>query len=192
MRLQTPDEPGFKPVRNQNRWGVIAPFIPEGGVGAELGVYKGGFVDYLLQSKPSKLWLVDLWYKLGPVWSWGAGDTSTTNALAKIITALAPELAAGTVDIRVERSETFLASLPDGSLDWVYIDTSHDMQQVLVELTLAWAKVKPGGVIMGDDFDADLASPRPGVRKAVNRFASKKKLELMVAGASAQFVMPRA
>ena len=69
MRLQNPDEHGFKPARNEKRWNVLKPFMKPGDVGAELGVYKGGFIDYLLRSQPSKLFVVDLWYKLGPEWA---------------------------------------------------------------------------------------------------------------------------
>ena len=55
--------------------------------------------------------------------------------------------------------------------DFVYIDGNHDYEFVLKDLETWFTKVKPGGIIFGDDY------LRPyGVSKAVNEFSFKYKL----------------
>lgn len=54
--------------------------------------------------------------------------------------------------------------VPDGSLDFVYVDALHDFEHVAVDLA-AWApKVSVGGFVGGHDGDA------PGVEKAIKAF----------------------
>lgn len=36
--------------------------------------------------------------------------------------------------------------------DWVYIDASHETMDVLLDMSLYWPLVKPGGVMFGDDW----------------------------------------
>lgn len=39
------------------------------------------------------------------------------------------------------------------SFDWVYLDGSHDQMDVLMDLSMYWPLVKPGGVLFGDDLN---------------------------------------
>ena len=41
----------------------------------------------------------------------------------------------------------------DGSLDFVFIDASHDSPDVVRDVTAWWPKVKPGGILAGHDID---------------------------------------
>ncbi len=54
----------------------------------------------------------------------------------------------------------------DNSLDFVYIDASHDEPSVAADLRAWFPKVKRGGWIGGDD----LTSSHPGVQLAVDKF----------------------
>lgn len=49
----------------------------------------------------------------------------------------------------------------DNSLDFVPIDAAHDYENVLSDIRAWWPKIKPGGVLAGDDFKFK------GVNKAV-------------------------
>lgn len=40
----------------------------------------------------------------------------------------------------------------DGSLDFVFIDAAHDYDNVRTDILAWWPKIKPGGVLAGDDF----------------------------------------
>ena len=53
-------------------------------------------------------------------------------------------------------SAEVLASFPDNYFDWVYIDGNHLYEFVKKDVELSFQKVKPGGVIAGDDSAAGL------------------------------------
>merc|ERR1719473_1107157 len=38
-------------------------------------------------------------------------------------------------------------------VDVVYVDSAHERGETAVELTLYWQLLKPGGVMLGDDYD---------------------------------------
>lgn len=60
----------------------------------------------------------------------------------------------------------------DNSLDAVYIDAGHTYEEVVMDLVAWIPKVKPGGVICGDDYGIDF----PGVTAAVNEMFGKDKV----------------
>jgi predicted O-methyltransferase YrrM len=71
------------------------------------------------------------------------------------------------------------ARVPDSSLDFVYIDAGHDYNNVKCDLA-AWApKVRPGGIIVGDDYGGPSDKVgKFGVKKAVTEaFGDKVKVE---------------
>lgn len=188
MRISTPDEPSANPTRCAWRFEVLAPYIHAGSTGAELGVFKGSFIEYFLSKQPRKLYAVDPWYLLSAEWPWAVGDKSTVRALVRILDEYHTEIAQQQVVPRVEFSETFLASLPDQTLDWVYIDSSHSYEGTKSELALCVSKVKKGGYIMGDDYNEDPASKHYGVFKAVHEYVVANRITLLVNGINRQFV----
>jgi predicted O-methyltransferase YrrM len=56
---------------------------------------------------------------------------------------------------RVEFIRTFSTEaanvIPNESLDFVYIDGNHQSEFVTKDLTAWWPKVRPGGLVIGDD-----------------------------------------
>jgi hypothetical protein len=58
--------------------------------------------------------------------------------------------------------------------DLVYLDASHDEDSVLRDLKAYWGLLRPGGVILGDDF-----AKYPGVRRAAQAFAAEAELDLV-------------
>lgn len=56
--------------------------------------------------------------------------------------------------------------------DLIYIDASHEYEDVLADIEAYWPIVKPGGVIFGDDY------PFPEVHRAVHTFAAKHRLSV--------------
>lgn len=65
----------------------------------------------------------------------------------------------------VEAAKTY----KDNSLDFVFIDASHDFKSVLEDVHSWFPKVKKGGIIAGHDYRA------PDVKKAVDLFFKNKK-----------------
>lgn len=51
-----------------------------------------------------------------------------------------------------KRTKEVIASIPDNSLDFAYIDGDHMLQGIAVDLIKIFPKVKEGGLIGGDDF----------------------------------------
>jgi hypothetical protein len=88
----------------------------------------------------------------------------------------AREIAAGTVVVHRSCSSDALAGFPDGHLDWIYIDGDHTYDFVWQDLLLAERKIKPGGLIAGDDY----GTPgwwEDGVTRAVDAFVRERRVE---------------
>lgn len=53
--------------------------------------------------------------------------------------------------------------------DAIYLDASHEYEDVIADLSAYWKVLSPGGVLIGDDFN----SVWPGVIQAVQEFAER-------------------
>jgi hypothetical protein len=62
----------------------------------------------------------------------------------------------------------------DESIDFVFIDASHDYENVKKDILAWYPKVKDGGVFAGHDYFSDW----PGVMSAVNEFASSENYKI--------------
>lgn len=168
----------------RTRGPIVADLLPKGGVGAELGVFKGRFSPVLLRaSEAERLHLVDPWYLLTPEWHWGVGDRSTVNAVRRILQRFRTEIEAGRVEVHVGNDLDVLRGMADHSLDWAYLDSSHAYEHTVEELALLDRKVRPGGVIAGDDWRPDPDHPHHGVYRAVTEFLQANEYELRYADA---------
>jgi hypothetical protein len=61
----------------------------------------------------------------------------------------------------------------DNSLDFVFIDASHDDANVKADCAAWWPKVKSGGILGGDDYSD---SVWPGVVRGVNMYFGNTKI----------------
>jgi hypothetical protein len=62
------------------------------------------------------------------------------------------------------------------SLDLVHVDAGHEYESVLGDLTRYWSLLRPGGILIGDDY-----SPTwPGVVRAANEFAASTDRPLAI------------
>ena len=73
---------------------------------------------------------------------------------------------AGKITKAKGHSRFLLRQLPIGSFDFAYVDGSHEAPDVLMDAMLVWDLVKPGSMVMFDDYRGGT----PGVRHAVNAF----------------------
>ena len=62
----------------------------------------------------------------------------------------------------------------DSSLDFIYIDASHEYNDVKDDLYHWYPKLKKGGIIAGHDYHNRFS----GLKKAVNEFFSDKEFEI--------------
>lgn len=58
----------------------------------------------------------------------------------------------------------------DESLDFIFLDANHTYYAVKADLEAWYSKVRPGGIVAGDDY----ATCHPGVPQAVNEFFAKR------------------
>jgi Methyltransferase domain len=166
-------------TRNELREEFLRRTIPANGVGAELGVFKGTFTRTLLETtRAKKLYIVDPWHRLGARWDWAAGDRSTINALRRILHEHRDNLVTGRLELVIDTDLAFLERLEDGALDWAYVDTTHEYEQTKAELDLLQRKVKPDGVIAGDDWQPNPSHRHHGVCRAVREFVAMRPFEL--------------
>jgi len=168
----------------QRRIDFIVKILPKGGVGGELGVYKGHLSGMLFHYTNSrKLHLIDPWYMLQPNWDWGAGNQSTVDGLIGILKRYKHYIEQGRMVVHVGDDCEVLASFPDQYFDWVYIDSSHEYDHTKRELELLSRKVKHDGVIAGDDWQPEQHHRHHGVYKAVTEFMEGNSYELIYSNA---------
>ncbi|GAB4433883.1 MAG: hypothetical protein OHK0035_18680 [Cyanobacteria bacterium J069] len=87
--------------------------------------------------------------------------------------------AADRVTKRVGLSKDTMRSLPLDSFDFVYVDGSHHAPDVMTDGLLSWLILKPGGILIFDDYDFGLKGF--GTKEAIDAFLAtfKEQLELL-------------
>jgi hypothetical protein len=171
---------------------LFTEVIPKNGVGVELGVYKGTLSRYILEAnRPQRLHLVDPWWKYEPHWHWAVGDTSSVRSLGALVIALEEHIAAGRVELHIQDSMRALEGFADASLDWAYVDSTHAYEQTKAEIALLKRKVKPGGIIAGDDWREDPTHRHHGVCRAVRESLAEDPSYRLVFQEEAQWAMAK-
>jgi hypothetical protein len=163
--------------RQKQRYEIIRPLLGDNAVGAEIGVYKGGFGEFLLPHC-RLLYLVDPWYRLKPFWGMPSEGNSSVRALIEIMRVYTADIENGRVQVIPQFAHEFLDSVTSGHLDWVYLDASHEYATTLVEIRLALKAIKHGGFLIGDDYDPNPSSFQHGVFLAVNEVVSSLGVSL--------------
>ena len=144
--------------------------VPKDGVGAEIGVCKGaGAINLWHITKPIKMYLCDVWRERHPNLGLIAEPELWEDDHRDLVSSLfSREIKNGKVEIVRQWGATFLSSLEDDCLDWVYIDACHDYKPGAMEIESALRKVRKGGLIMGHDYVTNCQVWRAGVIRAVN------------------------
>ena len=116
--------------------------------GAEIGVYRGSYSKSLLKYNP-KLHLigVDLWESYPGFKDFEKNDLKDAyNEALKNVEGYNCQMIKGW-------SEEVVKTIPDESLDFVFIDCNHAYEYVVWDIANWSKKVKKGGIIYGHDFD---------------------------------------
>lgn len=129
----------------------LARTFPAGGAGAELGVLHGHHARSLYDNaRPSLLYLIDRWtlnsqddWPIGYDWERVLGEAKSQFRNGE------------DVEFVVSDSVAWMRTMPDDSLDWIYIDADHDYTSVIAEIHEARRIIKPGGIIAGHDYTTD-------------------------------------
>jgi hypothetical protein len=172
--------PVVRPIRkyrDQHSRDFVLKRFPKDSIGAEIGVWKGGFSQQILNVvKPRRLHLIDPWaYQDGREFSralyggvQGEDQKRMDGVYRSVVERFGWFITHEIVDINRGKSSEILESFPDGYFDWVYVDGDHRYEGVLLDLTLAHQKVKAGGIVAGDDYTNVNAWWKDGVPKAVD------------------------
>ena len=82
------------------------------------------------------------------------------------------ELETKQVELLVGPSQERLLELEDRSLDWVYVDASHDYECVKADILNSVKKIKSDGIILLNDYVmyCPIAHKHFGIVQAVNEF----------------------
>lgn len=115
-------------------------------VGVEIGVYKGEFSEKICKSG-LKLYAIDPW-RIYDDFTNPRGQDRLDFLYEHTKRLLAP------YDCTIIRKTSMeaLALIPDGSLDFVYIDGNHSFKYIAEDIAEWSKKVRIGGVVSGHDY----------------------------------------
>ncbi len=170
--------------------------LPRGGVGAEVGVWKGDFSERILEVvRPVRLHLIDPWQAV-----WGEryesaryggglaeGQAEMDAIYAGVLERFERERRAGLVEVHRLPSVDAAAGFQDGELDFVYVDGNHRYEFVKADLETYAPKVRPGGFLAGDDYGV-AGWWEDGVTRAVDEFV-RSGAATLVSLEDAQFLL---
>lgn len=116
--------------------------------GAEIGVYEGAYSKNLLQRIPNlHLIGVDLWESYPGYKDFEKNDiVDAYNRAVKNVEGYDCELIKGW-------SDEVVKTIPDNSLDFVFIDGNHNYEWCVWDIANWSKKVRSGGIIYGHDYD---------------------------------------
>ena len=121
-------------ITTRDNFGKLAQTFFQTGVGAEIGVEYGANSAQILSQWKGKLISVDMW-----------AVSSIEDHARKILSS--------DRSILIKNSSIAAArDIPDGSLDFVYIDADHDYASCKEDIEAWFPKVRHGGLIAGHDY----------------------------------------
>jgi hypothetical protein len=151
--------------------------IPKFSVCAEIGVFNGSFSQCIIDiANPRSLFLVDIFSGQMISGDKNGENVQQINLYQSYFDLFRKYLNNPNVRLYRGPSGHFLNALPDGYLDFIYIDGDHSYKGVQIDIELSRKKVKTRGFICGHDYTPQF----PGVVQAVNEFCSNHntKIEL--------------
>jgi predicted O-methyltransferase YrrM len=131
----------------------------------EIGSFEGRSTCWILENTQARVTCVD---------TWEGSDEHTEEEKSGLFDRFEDSIKNYRDRISIHRgfSGEVLRQFPcDSTFDFIYIDGSHYSKDVLEDAILSWRLLKPGGVIVFDDFNwqlpgtdiNDLKNPRKGI-----------------------------
>lgn len=146
---------------------------------AEVGVWRGNFSERMLRlARPTLYYLIDPWRYMPESGSklYGEGAQTEMDAIYESVLrrfARDPVLILRMTSIEAARE------IPDETLDLAYIDGDHRYESCLTDLRIYWRKIKPGGLVVADDYGVDDCWWGDGVTRAVHEFSVEAGVSLI-------------
>jgi len=152
--------------------------------GAEIGVAEGKFAESMFKTIPNlELWCVDIWWPYR-----GNRFSGSKERNEHHFKATTERLAKYNAHIMKEMSMEAVKKLKRGSLDFVFIDSNHSYDYVMMDL-IEWTKrVRVGGIVSGDDY---YKMEKGGVVEAVDAYTSYHKIKFNLTDPYSDDIMDR-
>jgi hypothetical protein len=144
--------------------------------GAEIGVFKGEYAETLCQRNPGlTLLAIDPWM---PYEGYVDQRRSTMAKLPTLYDMALARLARYPVDVIRKTSMDAATSVPDRSLDFVFIDGNHALPYVLDDLVVWSRKVRRLGIVAGHDYHRFERKPYTAIQviEAVDQFTHQRQI----------------
>lgn len=169
-------------IKNRHDLPTVLNYLGLTGSGAEIGVQRGHFSECLLTDWwGKKLYMIDIWRQVQDYRDIANGDHRVQLECMAEAFQRVYQFGERAAMIR-EGSQAAGLLIPDGSLDFVYIDADHSYEGCKADLLTWWPKTKSGGIFCGDDyFDSPFEENGMadfGVKKAVDEFAALHNFKL--------------
>lgn len=120
---------------------------------AEIGVYRGDFAAEVLRRAEGlqKYYLIDPWRHLA---DWNKPANESDEHFERLYHTALEQTAFAAHKRVVLRGKTteVIEQIPDGSLDFAYIDGDHTLRGITIDLIRIYPKIREGGWMGGDDF----------------------------------------
>lgn len=157
----------------------------------EIGSFEGlssrWFIDNFLAAKDSKLYCVDTWHGSD---EHKGGSYDLDNLYDRFMYNMSDHLESGKCITFRGESKTVLPSLIEDErlFDLIFIDGSHVSADVLIDGVLSYLLLKPGGMMVFDDYLWGLGDrpykdiPYPSIEFIKNSFVSTGKMEIIQTG----------
>lgn len=145
------------------------------GQGVEIGVAKGEFSEKIIADHTTKLIGIDS-YKPYP----GYRDYTLPQTFANLKNEMLKRVGNNHNFSLLEGWSTqYFQIFADESLDFVYIDGNHSYEYVKSDIEAWWPKVKPGGILCGDDYAGPVRHAYDVIR-AVDEFVEKAEIPELI------------
>ena len=119
----------------------------------EIGVWKGDFAAAMLQRCPNieTYRMLDPWRRL-ECWNkpFNVDDPTFEEVRAEALAKT--DWAADKRRVLRGTTSEVIDGIPDASLDFIYVDGDHTLRGITIDLLSSWPKLRPGGILGGDDF----------------------------------------
>src|SRR5579864_527242 len=119
----------------------------------EIGVYQGDFAAAVLQRCESvtKYYMVDPWRHLD---DWNKPSNRNDDVFERFFqeTKAKTDFAESRRVILRGKTTDVIDRIPNGELDFAYVDGDHTLRGIAIDLIRVYPKVKVGGFVGGDDF----------------------------------------
>jgi len=160
------------PVVNipKSRWREMTPLFKDLGfkVGAEIGVFRGQFLQNLCQE--FKMFGIDPWDDYEGYNDYKGGDFAGYEKEAR------DRVRDHDCEIIKKTSKEAVKDFEDESLDFVFIDGNHSLEFVIEDIATWSKKVRKGGIIAGHDYFRRHTDKAIDVKDAVNTWVYCKKI----------------